>query len=1138
MLKSLIFILMIMIIVMNGTNGESEGISLLKQKKAQKTNKNRSRAQSRASGTSTAFWPNGVVYYQIDNSLCMLHTDGSLQMLCEAYSPALALGDGCYSSVGKVGGRQYLSLGNGCHDIGSAMHEILHALGWGDVGFHGSHQVKTPNIDLLAGSGILLNNYYVSPICSPSRSAILTGYHPIHTGLQHDVFNGAEPFGTPLQYKLLPQHLKDLGYETHAVGKWHQGFFTKDYIPTQRGFDSHFGYWTGHEDYYDRTSMENWWGIDFRDNEKPANLTEYEGIYSTDIYTNKAIDIINGRCNSTKPLFLYLAHQSVHAGNIMDSLQAPQQYIDRFKYIEDYRRRTFVAMVSALDDSVGEVFSALQKANILNDTIIIFTTDNGGATGGTAGWSIDDSIGSNWPLRGAKYTLWEGGIRGIAFIWSPFLRKTYISDHLMHVTDWLPTIYSAVGGKTQDLGPIDGIDMWNILNNNLQNPRKSLLHNIDPIWDVWALRYGDYKLISGTVYNGDFDGWFLPPGEANETTTVENLVVSQNLQINYRKSKVYKTLKRLNFDSIRVKDIVLKCNSSLMTDCEPTITPCLFNIKSDPCEYHNIYQQNPDIVKTMLNVLNTYNASAVPPGNQPVDNDANPVYHNYIIGWGDVGFHGSHQVKTPNIDLLAGSGIILNNYYVSPICSPSRSAILTGYHPIHTGQQHDALGAADPRGIPLQYKLLPQHLKDLGYETHAVGKWHQGHFKRDYIPTQRGFDSHFGYWTGHEDYYDRTAVENWWGIDFRDNEKPANLTDYEGIYATDIYTNKAIDIINGRSNLTKPLFLYLAHQSVHSGNTRQPLQAPQQYIDRFKDIKDMRRRTFAAMVSTLDDSVGDVFSALQKANILNDTIIIFTADNGAATGDTAGMFDDSIGSNWPLRGAKYTLFEGGIRGTAFIWSPLLRQTYISDHLMHVTDWLPTIYSAVGGQTEDLGPIDGIDMWNILNDNSQNPRKHLLHNIDRDNHMDVWALRYGDYKLISGTVFGGRLDGWYLPPGEVNETNDNNYVTHQSLQKHYLNSKVYQTLKRLNVDSIEVKEIIVKCNASLKTDCKPTVNPCLFNIRSDPCEYNNIYQKNPDIVKTMLNILHIYNASAVPPGNQPEEDKANPIYHNYMWDIWR
>ncbi|CAG2103240.1 unnamed protein product, partial [Medioppia subpectinata] len=124
--------------------------------------------------------------------------------------------------------------------------------GWGDVGLHGSNQIQTPNIDLLASNGIILNNYYVSPLCSPSRSALMTGYHPIHTGFQHSVIHNAQPWGLPLKFKILPQYLRPLGYETHIVGKWHLGFFKKDYLPTNRGFDSHFGFWSGHTDYYDR----------------------------------------------------------------------------------------------------------------------------------------------------------------------------------------------------------------------------------------------------------------------------------------------------------------------------------------------------------------------------------------------------------------------------------------------------------------------------------------------------------------------------------------------------------------------------------------------------------------------------------------------------------------------------------------------------------------------------------------------------------------------------------------------------------------------------------------------------------------------------------------------------------------------
>nr|XP_045604443.1 uncharacterized protein LOC123762130 [Procambarus clarkii] len=397
-------------------------------------------------------------------------------------------------------------------------------LGYNDVSWHNS-QVLTPHLEALARGGIILEQSYVQPICTPTRSALLSSRYPFTIGRQHRVLKASEPVGLDLELKLLPQALKDSGYQTHAVGKWHLGFCSWDYTPTRRGFDTFYGYYNGAEDYfthrrsqrfdarmdsyYDldaddcfdlqdtyegeekgrRGYRHNW--LDLRYNTTPD--TSKEGVYSTHMFASHVEDLLRTR-SAEDPMFLYLAFQSVHA-----PLQVPDNYTRPYAHIHDHDRRTFLGMVSAMDEAVGRVVAALRATGHYHNSIIVFTTDNGGPTRHSA---------NNWPLRGHKATLWEGGTRGVAFLHSPLLPNPgTVSHQLIHVTDWYRTLVGVAGGVTPP--DTDGVDQWASLTGSAPPPRTHMVYNINNTTSFRAgVRKGMLKLLVGNPGKGP---WIVPP---------------------------------------------------------------------------------------------------------------------------------------------------------------------------------------------------------------------------------------------------------------------------------------------------------------------------------------------------------------------------------------------------------------------------------------------------------------------------------------------------------------------------------------------------------------------------------------------------------------------------------------------------
>ncbi|XP_064610401.1 arylsulfatase B-like [Liolophura sinensis] len=450
-------------------------------------------------------------------------------------------------------------------------------LGWNDIGFH-NPEILSPNIDKLAHEGVILNQSYVQPACSPSRGAFLTGMYPYKMGLQHIVMGGVQPVCTPLKYSMLPQMLKDdLGYATHAVGKWHQGFCKLECIPTWRGFDSFLGYYNSEEDYY---THEIGGYLDLHDGELPVrNKT---GVYSAYMFADRAIDIIS-KHNASQPLFMYLPFQSVHR-----PIQVPKKYTDLYPHIASDMRRGFAGMVSALDDAIGNITKALQEHGLYNDTLFAFTTDNGG----WVQWG-----GNNWPLRAGKLTIYEGGTRGVAFFSGKGIEKTgYVHNGLMHAVDWSPTLMAAAGKPFREI--IDGVNQWDAIRTGGESPRTEFVYNIDEFQPLMcghaAIRMGDYKLIDGT--GGYYDGWFPEPevGFSDE-------FVKSDLDL-FQTNAIGNSTKRYR----------------------------LFNIKDDPTEHFDLADKLPDVVKKLAARLAEYHQQMLPADYPPSDNAANPSH------WGNV----------------------------------------------------------------------------------------------------------------------------------------------------------------------------------------------------------------------------------------------------------------------------------------------------------------------------------------------------------------------------------------------------------------------------------------------------------------------------------------------------------------------
>jgi len=369
-------------------------------------------------------------------------------------------------------------------------------------------------------------------------------------------------------------------------------------------------------------------------------------------------------------------------------------------------------------------------------------------------------------------------------------------------------------------------------------------------------------------------------------------------------------------------------------------------------------------------------------------------------GYGDLSCMGNRDFRTPHIDSLAREGARFTNWYSgSPVCSPSRATLLTGCYPGHAGVRAILAGHRRATGLTDQVPTIASALKEQGYQTAAIGKWHLG-LKEESRPNANGFDYFYGFMAGCLDYY--SHIFYWSMADGRTNpthdlwENNEEIYD-NGRYLTEMISRKAVEKIREMNAQEAPFLLYVGYNAPHY-----PMHAPQKYLDRFKGLP-WDRQIMAAMISAVDDGVGQIRDELERLGIDRDTLIFFQSDNGPSR-ESRNWLDGRPdpyygGQPGSLKGHKFSLFEGGIRVPGiFCWPDHIPGGQVIDEPCHAMDVFPTLLKLAGGDPEKY-TLDGLDVLPVLTEQARTPHEVLYWEMEGQT-----ALRRGSYKL----VLNGRL----------------------------------------------------------------------------------------------------------------------------------
>jgi arylsulfatase A-like enzyme len=371
-------------------------------------------------------------------------------------------------------------------------------------------------------------------------------------------------------------------------------------------------------------------------------------------------------------------------------------------------------------------------------------------------------------------------------------------------------------------------------------------------------------------------------------------------------------------------------------------------------------------------------------------------------GYGDLSCMGSADVRTPHLDALAAGGIRFTDWYSnSPVCSPARASLLTGRYPANAGVRSILAGHRTATGLPSSSTTIATALKPLGYRTAMFGKWHLGMEPRCQ-PHSHGFDHWLGFLAGCVDYYSHIF---YWGMNkpgpgvnpTHDLWEDGREVWLNGQYLTEVITRRSVRFIQQCAADDQPFVLYVAYNAPHY-----PMHAPGQYLDRFGHLPP-DRRIMAAMIAAVDDGVGEIMAQLQAANLIDDTCVLFTSDNGPSR-ESRNWLDGRQdpyygGAAGGLKGHKFSLYEGGIRVPAVVhWPAGARAGVVCSEMAAHMDVFPTMLAAAGGDPSRY-PLDGRDLSALLARGGAGPHQRIFWEMG-----DQTAVREDKWKL----VLNGRL----------------------------------------------------------------------------------------------------------------------------------